>query len=163
MAAEDTQKTASHSTLNAGHTISSTTFMDGAWNDVSKTIEVSGSDEEVPYLPNSNEKPEAKYPEGGLKAWLVVFGCWCTTLASFGVMNTFSQFQAYISAHQLVDYTDGTIGWLFSVYIFLAYFCGIYIGPVFDKYGPRWLILGGSACSVTSMMLLGICTSRFSS
>ena len=29
------------------------------------------------------------FPEGGLKAWLVVLGCWCTSFASFGIVNSF--------------------------------------------------------------------------
>lgn len=27
--------------------------------------------------------------EGGTKAWLVVLGCWCTSFASFGIVNSF--------------------------------------------------------------------------
>ncbi len=30
-----------------------------------------------------------QFPEGGLKAWLVVLGCWCTSFASFGYVNSF--------------------------------------------------------------------------
>jgi hypothetical protein len=31
---------------------------------------------------------QVTYPEGGLQAWLVVFGCFCGVLAGFGFMNT---------------------------------------------------------------------------
>jgi hypothetical protein len=31
---------------------------------------------------------ETEYPEGGLQAWLVVFGSWCALCASLGLMNT---------------------------------------------------------------------------
>ena len=101
-----------------------------------------------------------KYPEGGLRAWLVVFGSFCALFASLGIMNSLGTFQAYISNHQLSHYSQGNIGWIFSVYTFMAWFCGIFIGPVFDKYGPRWLILGGSVCVVGSMLLLGECTGK---
>lgn len=30
-----------------------------------------------------------QFPEGGLKAWLVVLGCWCTSFVSFGYVNSF--------------------------------------------------------------------------
>lgn len=50
------------------------------------------------------------------------------------------------------------MGWVFSVYTFLVFGCGIYIGPIFDKYGARWLVLSGTVCLVLSMMLLSICT-----
>ena len=29
------------------------------------------------------------FPEGGTKAWLVVLGCWCSSFASFGYVNSF--------------------------------------------------------------------------
>ena len=73
-------------------------------------------------------------------------------------MNTIATFQTYIAAHQLAGYEEVTIGWIFSLYTFLAFFCGIYIGPMFDKYGPRWLIATGSVCLFTGLMLLSICT-----
>lgn len=40
----------------------------------------------------TNQKPRQvahHFPEGGLKAWLVVLGCWCTSFASFGYVNSF--------------------------------------------------------------------------
>jgi MFS family permease len=75
-------------------------------------------------------------------------------------MNTLGIFQAYIATHQLSNYSEGTIGWIFSIYIFMAWLCGIFVGPLFDKYGPRWLISVGSVCVVGSMMLLGECTGK---
>lgn len=101
---------------------------------------------------------EIKYPEGGLRAWLVVFGSWCALFASLGIMNSLGTYQTYVSTHQLSDYSNGAIGWIFSLFTFMAWFCGILIGPLFDKYGPRWLILIGSVCIVASMMVLGECT-----
>ncbi|KAF2100320.1 monocarboxylate transporter [Rhizodiscina lignyota] len=98
------------------------------------------------------------YPEGGLQAWLVVAGAFAAMLSSLGVMNTLGVFQAYISTHQLADYDESAIGWIFSVYAFFAFFCGVQIGPIFDAKGPRLLILSGSILVVLSMMLLGICT-----
>lgn len=32
---------------------------------------------------------QPSFPEGGLKAWLVVSGCWCTSFVSFGTVNSF--------------------------------------------------------------------------
>lgn len=70
-------------------------------------------------------------------------------------------FQAYLSEHQLKDYSESTIGWIFGLYAFLAFFCGIQIGPVFDSHGPRMLILAGSVLICASMLLLGLCTREF--
>ncbi|KUJ17280.1 MFS general substrate transporter [Mollisia scopiformis] len=101
---------------------------------------------------------EHVYPEGGARAWLVVFGSWCAMFASLGIANTLASFQAYLSKNQLSGYSPGQIGWIFSIYTFLSFACGIYIGPLFDVYGPRWLIVPGSVCVVLSMLLLGVCT-----
>ncbi|KAF2114715.1 MFS monocarboxylate transporter-like protein [Lophiotrema nucula] len=106
-------------------------------------------------LTSPNEEP---YPEGGLQAWLVVLGSFSASIVGFGMMNTVGIFHQYIGEHQLKDYNESTIGWIFGVYVFLAFFCGIQIGPVFDSRGPRLLILAGSILSCTSMLLLGLCT-----
>lgn len=104
-------------------------------------------------------KLDVYYPEGGIEAWFVVLGSWCGLLASIGMTNIMGSYQTYISEDQLSDYDESTIGWIFSLYAFLAFFCGVYIGPIFDKYGPRWLVFAGSMCIIADMMLLGFCTS----
>jgi MFS family permease len=120
---------------------------------------------------------EVTYPEGGFEAWLVVFGSWSGIVASFGFMNsrkfrnccsfnvlaTCSQlvvavFQEYLSRNQLVGYSESTIGWIFSVYIFLSFGCGFWIGPIFDAKGPRILLLAGSICLVAGTGLLSVST-----
>jgi MFS family permease len=60
----------------------------------------------------------------------------------------------------LKEYNESTIGWIFSVYVFLGFFCGIQIGPVFDAHGPRLLVLAGSILMTASMFLLGVCTRK---
>lgn len=100
------------------------------------------------------------YPEGGLEAWLVVLGSWCGLLAALGILNTIGVFQTYVSTHQLSQYSEGTVGWIFSLYTALCFFCGVYIGPLFDKYGPRWLIGPGSVAVVASVMITSVCTGK---
>ncbi|KAI0172865.1 MFS general substrate transporter [Hypoxylon sp. FL1284] len=117
--------------------------------------------QECPDKPGSGKVTllgDETYPEGGLQAWLVVFGSWCGLLASLGLMNTIATFQTYVTTHQLSDYDEGTIGWVFSIYTALCFLCGVYIGPLFDRYGPRWLIGPGGLGVVASLMLLSICT-----
>ena len=105
--------------------------------------------------PSRSQRPHAEiitYPEGGLRAYLVVLGSFSGMVASFGLMNTIGTFQAYLSTHQLSDYSPSTVGWIFSLYIFLAFFCGVQIGPIFDSKGARLLVLSGSVCLVAGMM-----------
>lgn len=100
------------------------------------------------------------YPEGGLEAWLVVLGSWCGLVAALGILNTIGTFQTYVSRNQLSGYSEGTVGWIFSLYTALCFFCGVYIGPLFDKYGPRWLIGPGSVMIVASVMITSVCTGK---
>lgn len=96
------------------------------------------------------------YPEGGLRAWSVIVGAWSGLVACFGLMNSIGAFQAYASSVPLAHYSEGDVGWIFSVYVFLAFFCGVLFGPVFDTHGPRWLILIGSILLVAGVFLLSI-------
>ncbi|KAF7551151.1 hypothetical protein G7046_g7794 [Stylonectria norvegica] len=98
------------------------------------------------------------YPEGGREAWMVVAGSFFCLFASLGLMNTIAIFQAYVLSHQLKDYSEGTVGWVFSIYTFLAFFCGVYIGPVFDKYGPKWLVIAGAVFTVGGMVAMSFST-----
>ena len=98
------------------------------------------------------------FPEGGLHAWLVVFGSWCAQFLVFGIVNSTAVFQDYLSSNQLHDHTSGQIGWIFSLQLFLVFFTGLYVGPVFDRHGPRLLVLVGSTATVLSTILLGSCT-----
>lgn len=104
----------------------------------------------------------AAYPEGGLRAWLVVIGSFSALVTCFGMMNSIGAFQAYIGTHQLSHLSPGSVGWIFSLYVALAFFCGALVGPVFDAKGPRVLVFVGSILLILSMMLLGSCTSKAS-
>ncbi|PFH58683.1 hypothetical protein XA68_13356 [Ophiocordyceps unilateralis] len=105
----------------------------------------------------SSASYEEAYPEGGLRAWLVVLGSWFAMVSSMGLMNTVGIFQAYTLRHQLRHHSEGTVGWIFSTYTFLSFFCGVYIGPVFDKYGPRWLVVAGCVSTFTGVLLMSFC------
>jgi len=98
------------------------------------------------------------YPEGGTEAWLVVFGSFLGLFGSLGLVNSIGTFQAYIESHQLKEYSSGSVGWIFGMYAFLTFFCGVQIGPIFDARGPRLLVLAGSICEMAMIILIGFCT-----
>ena len=106
-----------------------------------------------------NQDDHDDFPEGGLRAWSVVLGTFCALTTVFGTINTTAVFQQYLSTHQLAGYSPSQIGWIFSLGLFITFFCGVQTGPVFDAQGPRYLLLGGSILLFVSMMLLGECTS----
>lgn len=110
---------------------------------------------------NSSSSTVEDFPEGGRAAWLSLAGCFCAWMASFGLMNTVGTFQAYLQTHQLSAYSEAEVGWIFGLYLFMAYCCGVQAGPIFDAVGPRALTAAGSVCQVLSMFLLGTCSSKY--
>lgn len=101
---------------------------------------------------------EDDFPEGGLRAWSVVLGAMLCLYPSFGFMVSIGPVQDYLHLHQLSSYTSRDVGWIPSVFVYLALGLGIWIGPLFDRYGPRWIALGGSAAYIAMMFLLAECT-----
>lgn len=105
--------------------------------------------------------PEAngdRYPEGGLRANLVVAGSFSSIIGGLGLMNSIGIYQAWISEHQLSSLSAGQIGWIFGIYNFMVFFCGIQIGPVFDSRGPLLLMCIGSALLIITFVCMGFCT-----
>lgn len=66
-------------------------------------------------------------PDGGVEAWLVVFGGWCALFCTFGLINCVGVFQQYYLAHPLSDYSSSDVSWITSVQIFFMVFCGVVV------------------------------------
>lgn len=106
-------------------------------------------------------QPDLTYPEGGIQGWLVVLGSFCASFSVFGVINTAAVFESYLSENQLANESKSNIGWIFSTYLFTVYAVGIFVGPCFDRYGPRVLIFLGSVLMVVAAMALSWCKGAF--
>lgn len=100
------------------------------------------------------------YPEGGTQAWLVVLGAWCGLTASIGVYNTTGVFSVIISSSVLLTTSASSLGWIFSIYAFVVWSVGVWVGPCFDVFGPRLLMLVGTCCTVSGIMSLSFCTGK---
>ncbi|EAS33481.3 MFS monocarboxylate transporter [Coccidioides immitis RS] len=112
----------------------------------------------APLSPRMSTDPQGNtYPEGGREAYVVVIGSFFALFGSLGLSNTIGTFQAWISVHQLKDYSQSSISWIFGTYTFLMFFGGLQVGPVFDAKGPKWLVLAGTILTVLSVALLGSC------
>jgi MFS family permease len=98
------------------------------------------------------------FPEGGLRAWLVVAGAWLLLFPSFGFMVSIGTLQDYWGQHQLSDMSARDIGWIPSIFVYLSLGMGIAVGPLFDRYGPRWIALVGSALFLIMTFLLAECS-----
>ena len=97
------------------------------------------------------------FPEGGLRAWLVVAGVFASLTCTFGMQFTVGALQSHWETHQLQNYSSSTIGWISSVYLYLNMVSAVQVGPMFDRYGPRWLMLIGSVLFTLSIFLLSLC------
>ncbi|PGH10714.1 hypothetical protein AJ79_05305 [Helicocarpus griseus UAMH5409] len=95
---------------------------------------------------------DEKYPEGGLRGWLVVLGAWCAMIPSMGLLNSLGILHAWTSTHQLHGYSESSIGWIFGAYGFFLFVASAQAGPIFDAYGPFYVIVPGSIGIVTSLI-----------
>ncbi|KDQ17900.1 hypothetical protein BOTBODRAFT_52729 [Botryobasidium botryosum FD-172 SS1] len=96
-------------------------------------------------------------PNGGARAWTVVFGAWLILFAQLGLSNSFGTFQQYFEHNILSDHSASAISWIGAIQIFFQLFCGIFCGRIFDAYGSRWLLLTGSGLFVASLIIVSFC------
>ena len=124
------------------------------------------------------EKPSPKawmdptsFPEGGAKAWLTVTGASACLFVSFGWVNCVGIFQEYYQTHQLKEYSASNIAWIpalqsrssspchltsLTMLVFFMLFGGTFVGRLFDSYGPRYLLLGGTFFHVFGLLMTSI-------
>ncbi|KAJ4408425.1 hypothetical protein N0V82_009690 [Gnomoniopsis sp. IMI 355080] len=129
----------------------------------SETAEVSSQ------LPDSDAEkaPPAKAwgsdaPDGGITAWLVVAGCWCTGFCSFGWLNSVGIFQEYYQLRLFQNhYSASTISWIPSLQIFFLMGMGPFVGAYYDRNGPRLLLLVGTILHVLGIMMTSLCTQYY--
>ncbi|OAQ66140.1 MFS transporter [Pochonia chlamydosporia 170] len=107
----------------------------------------------------ANEAPVA--PDGGLVAWSVVLGAWCVSFCSFGWINSVGAFQEYYQHNMLSSYSASTIAWIPSLQIFFMNAMGPVVGMIYDKYGPRELLLAGSILHVFGLMMCSLGTQYY--
>ncbi|KFY08904.1 hypothetical protein V492_05802 [Pseudogymnoascus sp. VKM F-4246] len=98
------------------------------------------------------------YPDGGLRAWLVVLGSFFLLFATFGFQASVGLFQLHWSLNQLSDSSPSRIAWIPSVFIFLSLALSIQTGAIFDRYGARYILLFGSIGYLMTFFLLAQCT-----
>jgi MFS family permease len=77
---------------------------------------------------------------------------------TFGLVSIVGIFSVYWQEHQLSEYSARDVGWIPAVNIFILLFLGVQIGPMFDRYGPRWLLIVGSVLNVGGLFILAECT-----
>lgn len=101
---------------------------------------------------------DLEFPEGGLRAYLVVLGSFFGLISGFGILNAYGVIQTYVSEHQLRDYPESTVAWVFSIFLFVTFLTSIFSGTYFDRNGVRIPLAFGAICTVTGLIGLANCT-----
>ncbi|KAF4989419.1 hypothetical protein FGRMN_9144 [Fusarium graminum] len=118
-----------------------------------------GDDEKKHQQPSAGPPPgmaPADFPDGGLEAWLVVFGGWCALFCTFGVINCVGVFQKYYVSGPLREYDGSAVSWITSVESFFMVFCSAIFGHIFDMYGPKYLLWFGTIIYVFGLMMVSL-------
>lgn len=114
-----------------------------------------------PSMEEQGQPEPQTYPDGGRKAWMVVFGCFCAFLPALSMLNSLGTYQAWLANHQLSDDSTAKIGWIFSFYSFFSFSAGLFIGPLFDSMSVRPLLTAGGILTLLTYILLGLCHSYY--
>ncbi|KAF9448295.1 MFS general substrate transporter [Macrolepiota fuliginosa MF-IS2] len=119
---------------------------------------------------------EDDFPDGGLRAWLVVVGAFCNAFATVGYVtswgvrvidysvipsdtNIYAQiFQEYYEKNLLENYSPAVISWIGSIQYALIFMPGLVVGRLFDIGYFRITFMLSSALLITSVFLGAQCT-----
>ncbi|ODQ63525.1 MFS general substrate transporter [Nadsonia fulvescens var. elongata DSM 6958] len=102
-----------------------------------------------------------KFPEGGRAAWLCVLGSCLGSFVALGFMNMMGSLLSYLETSMWVSdagMSSDKIGWIGGLFAFISFFLGIQVGPLFDKYGARYLLIVGNGLIVIAAFAMGQCT-----
>lgn len=130
---------------------------DDVTSDTEKNGETS-AEETAPPAPAaaSSGFDPADFPDGGLRAWLVVLGGFCSLFCTFGLVNCVGVFQEHYLRGPLSNYSASTVSWITSLQVWTMTFGGAVFGRLYDSYGPRPLIIGGTIVYVFGLMMTSL-------
>ncbi|GAA6016414.1 hypothetical protein JCM10207_003853 [Rhodosporidiobolus poonsookiae] len=102
-----------------------------------------GDPEKVPGRTAVSAAAADDYPDGGLRAWLVVAGAWAVSFTAWGYPNSFGVLLSYARQHQLADYPSSSIAWIGAFQLFANLFFGLLSGKAFDAGYVKYLLVAG--------------------
>ncbi|KAG8794107.1 hypothetical protein FRC17_008338, partial [Serendipita sp. 399] len=100
---------------------------------------------------------EYQYPDGGWRAWSVVFGGSCVTFSTFGLVNAWGAFQAYYENVKYPDHSPSTIAWVGSIQYSLIFVPGIIVGRLFDQGYFRSPFVAANVLLLVAIFLIPEC------
>ncbi|KAF5580232.1 monocarboxylate transporter 2 [Fusarium subglutinans] len=110
--------------------------------------------------PDAEAQPEADSSqdvEKTFSAWICVLGSFLTLIPTFGFMNSLGTVQTYLSMNQLHDYSEGEVGWISGLFLFLSLILNVQVGPMVDVHGPNIIGPIGAVLYVAMFLLIAEC------
>ncbi|EGU76550.1 hypothetical protein FOXB_12924 [Fusarium oxysporum f. sp. conglutinans Fo5176] len=87
--------------------------------------------------------------EKTVSAWICVLGSFLTLIPTF--------VQTYLSMNQLHDYSEGEVGWISGLFLFLSLILNVQVGPMVDVHGPNVIGPVGAVLYVAMFLLMAEC------
>ncbi|KAF9053323.1 major facilitator superfamily domain-containing protein [Panaeolus papilionaceus] len=109
-------------------------------------------------ISSSQSVSSIDYPDGGLRAWLVVCGSMCCTFSTFGFVNAWGVFQSYYETSLLQDSSPSNLAWIGSIQYALVFGPALFSGRLLDLGYFRGLFAAGTVLVVTATLLVAQCT-----
>jgi MFS family permease len=95
---------------------------------------------------------EDDFPEGTANGWLTVLGAFMIVLGTFGTIAATGLLQAHLETHQLKAFSPEKVGWISGTNIFLALLLPVQIGPLFDRFGSKWILVVGGLLHLSGLL-----------
>ncbi|KAL0936731.1 MFS monocarboxylate [Colletotrichum truncatum] len=95
-------------------------------------------------------------PDGGVKAWLAIFGTHLVIMNTWGIVNSYGVFQPYYTT--TLSRPPSDIAWIGSFEVFLLFFVGTFTGRLTDAGYFRSLFFAGFLLVVLGMVATSFCT-----
>ena len=95
-------------------------------------------------------------PNGGLRAWLKVLGCFFVFFTTWGIASSFGAYQSFYEINYLSTYSASTISWIGTMQVFLLNMTGIVSGALYDRGYIRYSLIGGCCLVVFGLFMLSL-------
>lgn len=102
-----------------------------------------------------------EFPEGGKEANLVLLGSFLGLVADFGIPNALGAIESYVSSNQLKDVSKADVGWVFSLHLGVMYLGGVFFGELFDTYGAKKPLIGGTILMCAGLFCTAECKTLY--
>lgn len=81
--------------------------------------------------------------------------------AAFGLVNCLGVFLTYYVEGPLSSYGSSTVSWIITVQLYLQSASAIVWGRLFDVYGPKYLLYGGTLMYIFGLMMTSLATQYY--